>query len=100
MTETLACFRAGQSPAAIAAERELSEGTVYNHLAALIERGVLQVGDVVSQKRYGQILAAWHAEGGADHLGPIKQRLPEEIGYGEIRCVLAALLAGKRARSR
>lgn len=100
VTETLACFSAGQSPAAIAAERELSEGTVYNHLAALIERGVLQVGDVVSQKRYGQILAAWRAEGGADHLGPIKQRLPEEIGYGEIRCVLAALLAGKRPRSR
>jgi ATP-dependent DNA helicase RecQ len=98
VSETLTLFRAGRCPAAIAAEREISEGTVYNHLAALIERGVLQVGEVVSKKRRRRILAAWRAEGGADHLSPIKQRLPEEISYGEIRCVLAAPRKGQGPR--
>lgn len=99
VAETLARFRAGQTPAAMAAERELSEGTIYNHLASLIERGVLPIGDVVAKVRRRQILAAWRAEGQTDHLGPIKQRLPEEIGFGEIRCVLAAQ-ANQGTRSR
>lgn len=57
---------------------------------------MLQVGEVVSSERQTQIVAAWRAEGCANHLGPIKQRLPEEIECGEIRCVLAAQ---QRARS-
>jgi len=99
VAETLAYFRDGFSPADIAAERELTESTIYNHLASLIERGAIQVGDVVSDDRRDQIVAAWRAEGSSSHLGPIKQRLPEEIGYGEIRCVLAASLVGSARRT-
>jgi len=90
VAETLVRFRAGLHPTEIAAARTLTVGTIYNHLAALIEGGVLPVSEVVPASRQAEIVAAWRAEGCTNHLGPIKQRLPDEIGYGEIRCVLVA----------
>lgn len=88
--ETWTRFREGLNPAHIAVKRGLTESTIYEHLATVIDHGLLPVSEVVSPDRQAQILAAWRAEGCGDRLKPIKERLPEEISYGEIRCVLVA----------
>jgi len=77
---------------AIAQRRGLSPDTIYNHLAALIEQGRLEVGAVVSEADRLLIEAAAR-EVGTSYLAPIKARLPDSIGYGQIRCAIAALRA-------
>ncbi|MDL1896018.1 RecQ family ATP-dependent DNA helicase [Anaerolineae bacterium CFX7] len=82
----------GLSPEQIAAERGLSVGTIYSHLAQLITQGTVDIDRVVSQELQKQIRAAIDAVGSAQYLAPIKARLPEEIDYGVIRCVANAWL--------
>lgn len=88
--ETLRLLREGLSPDDIAAERNLTLGTVYNHLADLIGKGEVQVSQVVPADILKQIEAAVR-EVGSFYLSPIKARLPEDISYGAIRCVVQAM---------
>lgn len=88
--ETLRLFREGLSPDEIAVERNITIGTVFNHLADLIGRGEVQVSQVVPADVLKQIEAAVR-DVGSFYLSPIKARLPEEISYGAIRCVVQAM---------
>jgi ATP-dependent DNA helicase RecQ len=88
--ETLRLLREGLSPDDIAAERNITVGTVYNHLADLIGKGEVQVSQVVPADVLKQIEAAVR-DVGSFYLSPIKARLPEEISYGAIRCVVQAM---------
>ncbi|MCZ7574003.1 MAG: RecQ family ATP-dependent DNA helicase [Ardenticatenaceae bacterium] len=89
--ETRTLLAAGLSPAEIADQRALTIGTIYNHLASLIEQNRIPVEVVVADDVRARIVAAWESCNRAFYLSPIKDALPEEISYGEIRCVLAAL---------
>ena len=80
----------GLSPEQIAAERGLTVGTIYSHLAQLITEGQVDVAAVVPAELQAQIRAAIEAVGSAEFLAPIKSRLPEEIQYDVIRCVANA----------
>lgn len=82
----------GLTPEQIAAQRGLTPGTIYSHLAQLIALGQVDVNRVVPQELQKQIRAAIDAVGSAQYLAPIKARLPEEIDYGVIRCVANAWL--------
>ncbi len=82
----------GRSPEQIAAERALSIGTIYSHLAQLIAEGQVDVNAVIPADVQKQIRAAIEAVGSAQYLAPIKARLPESIDYGMIRCVANAWL--------
>ena len=86
----------GQTPEQIAAERGLTVGTVYSHLAQLIADGQADVNAVVPAARQGQIRAAIEQAGSAAFLAPIKALLPPEIDYSEIRCVVEALRREQR----
>ncbi len=90
MEETRRLVEAGLGPQAIADERDLKISTVYNHLADLIRQGTVQVDQVVAEPIRTLIEAAVR-EVGTFYLSPIKARLPEDIDYGEIRCVVAAM---------
>lgn len=84
----------------IADLRGLKIGTIFNHLAALIEQGKISVQQVVDGHQYALIETAVR-EVGTFYLSPIKARLPEEISYGQIRCVVAAMQKeGKSASER
>jgi ATP-dependent DNA helicase RecQ len=83
-------FKQGNGVAEVAEERGLTVNTIFNHLASLIEQGTLPVEEVVPDERRLAIEAAVE-EVGSFFLSPIKARLPEEIEYGEIRCVVAAI---------
>jgi ATP-dependent DNA helicase RecQ len=80
----------GLTPERIAAERGLTLGTVYSHLAQLIADGQLEVNQVVPPALQSQIREAIARAGSAAFLAPIKAFLPEEVDYGVIRCVVEA----------
>jgi ATP-dependent DNA helicase RecQ len=80
----------GLSPAQIAAQRNLTLATVYEHAALLIAAGRLTVDQVVRTEAQAQIQQALAKSGDTDRLAPITALLPGDISYGEIRCVIAA----------
>ena len=82
----------GQTPDQIAAERGLAASTIYSHLAQLIAQGKADVNAVVSAAVQQQIRAAIEQVGSVQYLAPIKARLPDEIDYNMIRCVMNAWL--------
>lgn len=83
-------LESGLTPAQIAAERGLAESTIYTHLARLIIAGQANVDAIVPADQQQLIRAAIQALGSAEYLFPIKERLPDSIGYGPIRCVVEA----------
>jgi ATP-dependent DNA helicase RecQ len=89
----------GRTPEQIAAERGLTLGTVYGHLAQLIAAGSLAVDDVIPPEVQAQVRAAIEAEGSLEYLAPLKARLPESIEYHHIRCVVNAVARERGAGS-
>ena len=87
---TLDLFRQDLTPAQIAAKRDLTVDTVYVHLARLIQEGQLELRQVVSTDLEAQIAQAIATAETTAALSPIKALLPDDISYGQIRCVLAA----------
>ncbi|MEJ2301076.1 MAG: RecQ family ATP-dependent DNA helicase [Anaerolineales bacterium] len=81
---------AGLTPEQIAAERGLATGTILSHLARLITAGEVHVDAVVPLEQQKLIRAAIEAVGSPEPLAYLKFRLPEEIDYGTIRCVVEA----------
>ncbi len=89
--ETEALLRQGLCPADIATERGLTENTIFQHLAFLIGEGRVELGAVVSAEVAAQVRAVADEVGDLSRLKPLKERLPEEISYEELRCVVADL---------
>ncbi len=89
-TQTFNLFKQGLSPAQIAAERGLKEGTIYTHLARLVEAGQIELHRLVPPEVESEVLEAVERVGSAGRLTPIKAALPEAISFEQIRCVLAA----------
>jgi len=90
--KTYELFQRGLSPEQIAAERNRVVGTIYKHLTELIERGDVSVDDVIPRDIRQQIEDAI-SQSGMESLSPIKELLPEDISYDQIRCVVIAARA-------
>lgn len=89
--ETLLLFSQGKTPAEIAELRNLTAGTIYAHLAQAIEKGKISVRQLVSEERIKHIQAAI-AKAGFQRLSSIKDILPADFTFEEIRCVVASHL--------
>jgi superfamily II DNA helicase RecQ len=87
---TLALLEQGLSPAEIARQRQLTEQTIYGHLARLIGNGSVELHQITNPETEARVLEAVKSVGGTDRLTPIKAALPETISFDEIKCVLAA----------
>jgi ATP-dependent DNA helicase RecQ len=89
--ETLRLLEEGRTFEEIAQIRERTLRAVVSLVADLIERGeaAFQPG-WLAPERYNQIAAACH-QLGMDRLKPLKEALPPEIPYEEIRLVIARL---------
>ena len=88
--QTFDLFQRGLTPIQIAAERNLTEMTIYNHLARLIAEDKIPLHQLVSPEIEAQILQAIATVGGAGRLTPIKAVLPDHISFDQIKCVIAA----------
>ena len=87
---TLEMHKAGLTPAQIAAQRSLTENTIYDHLTRLVSEEKVALHDFISPDIEAEILEAVKQVGSAAALRPIKDTLPETISFSLIRCVLAA----------
>jgi ATP-dependent DNA helicase RecQ len=94
VAETMALHQQGLTPLQIAEARGRSVSTIYGHLARVIADGEIALESVITPDVIAQVRTVVE-EIGAAPLSPIKQRLPDAISYGEIKCVIAGLgLAG------
>lgn len=86
---TLQMFRDGKTVEEIVTERALTLQTVSEHLAEHVKMGSIRIEDLVPSAVQAQVRAAI-AEVGGERLRPIKEILPDEITYEQIRWVVAA----------
>lgn len=87
--ETLAFFHKGLKPEEIAAKRGLARSTIYGHLCTLITYGELSSKQCVADYVITKVLQTRKKLGQQAKLKEIKDMLPIEITYEEIRAVLA-----------
>jgi ATP-dependent DNA helicase RecQ len=93
--ETLRRFRAGQSVAQIARERDVTTGTIYGHLAEAVERGEpVDLQNFFTVAELAEVAAAFGRSGFVS-LGPVFELLGGKIDYGRLRIFRAAANARK-----
>jgi ATP-dependent DNA helicase RecQ len=80
----------GLTPEQIARQRNLTMMTIYSHCAKLIEAEKLDVDKVVAKDVQEKIRSAIQKADSTHYLSSIKSRLPDEITFEMIRCVIAA----------
>ncbi len=88
----------GLSPAAVAQARNLTPGTIYEHLAQCIAQGRVNIDAVIPRDVQTQIREAM-SKADAPGLTAVKMLLPETISYGELRCVREAIEREKKGLS-
>jgi ATP-dependent DNA helicase RecQ len=88
-------YKEGKAIDEIATERNLSVMTVEGHLSYYISKGDLQINNFVDTSKQQAIKQAAELFG-AEPLRTLKENLPEEITYGEIRMVLASMSIEER----
>ena len=88
-------YRAGKSIAEIAKERNLAIQTIEGHLSKYVQSGELDITGFVSSENITLIEAALKDFNGGS-ITPIKQALGDNISFGEIRMVMAAMEAERQ----
>jgi hypothetical protein len=86
---TYKMFREGKSIADIAKERSVTKGTIENHLAHYVETGELKVDEVVSPQHQKIIRGIVKSFNKAYSLSEVKNLLPKDYTYAEIKLVIA-----------
>jgi ATP-dependent DNA helicase RecQ len=87
---TLELLRKGYAIEEVAALRELSRGTIENHIAFYIQQGKLNLDALIDPVKANHIRNAIE-KFGRTMLTPIKESLGENYSFGEIKMVMADL---------
>lgn len=88
--ETYKLFQLGKNIAEIAAERNLSGGTIEGHLAHYVQRGIISIADILSKEKI--LLIEPLAKNNPNTTpGSMKERLGNSATFGEIKLVIASL---------
>jgi ATP-dependent DNA helicase RecQ len=90
---TFEMHKEGKTIAEIAEERNLSASTVETHLSFYIATQAIEIDDLLERSKRVAIQKSIEIFG-RNSLKVLKENLPEDIGYGDIRMVLAAMDAG------
>ena len=72
----------------IAKKRNLTTGTIYQHLSQLVEIGVINVSELLNNKKIKDISVAIK-KAGKDGLSQIKSLCPPSITYNDIKLMLS-----------
>jgi DNA-binding CsgD family transcriptional regulator len=81
-------FKEGKTVAEIANERNMTAGTIEGHLATFLATGEIDINKMVSEEKQLLIKEAVKIHGRSS-TKILKDNLPEDISYGEIRMVMA-----------
>lgn len=87
--ETLALFQKWHKPAEIAKMRGMAVSTIFGHFHKLISVGEIQAQQCIAEDVIKKVLHVRRSFSQQPLLKELKQRLPEEITYEEIKAVLA-----------
>lgn len=86
---TIDLYQQGQSIEQIMQIRQLAKSTILTHLAEAIQQGIdLDLSPLILPEKQAAIRSVI-AEVGAERLAPIKEKLPEDFTYDDIRLVAA-----------
>jgi ATP-dependent DNA helicase RecQ len=96
--QTLALYRQGFSVVEIATQRGLVTNTIESHLEECLRAGLpVDISKLVSAEARARIEQAID-EHGTEKLKPIRESLPEDITYNQIRFVVADRLRTRAAQ--
>jgi len=87
---SLQLFRENRTIVEIAGIRNLTYGTIENHLISFIATGEIAVEEIVPAQKLGQILKVIR-ESGPSSLTAVKEKLGNDFSFGEIRAVFRHL---------
>lgn len=87
---SLDLYQSGITIADIAEQRALSVSTIETHLSFYVSSGKLKINDLVPPDKQELIHTAI-TQYGKSSLRLLKENLPEEIGYGDIKFTIAAI---------
>ena len=82
-------FREGKSIRKIAFDRSLSYGTIEGHLLPYVAQGMIEINELVDTKKIDRVNELI-AELDTLALAPLKERLGEDVSYGELRFIVAS----------
>ncbi len=85
---SLQMFRKGMAVEEIAKERGLVNTTIEGHLAFFVEKGELEVGELLSVTQREEIEQAFN-DNETDLLSDVKRSLNDVYSYGQLKMVLA-----------
>ena len=86
--ETFILYKQGKALDEIAEQRKLSKQTIEGHLAYFVQEGMVSVDELVTREKLVLIEPALEDYDGKT-LGSVKNKLGDDISYGEIRLALA-----------
>jgi ATP-dependent DNA helicase RecQ len=89
--ETLRLLNEGKSLGEIAVLRQRQLGTVVNTVATLVEQGDVAFDENWVDATHRSVIEAACAKAGTQWLKPIKESLPPEVSFEDIRLVVARL---------
>lgn len=96
--KTLQLFKKGLSITQIAQQRNLKEGTIWQHITTLIEHHQIKLKEILPIWKIKTISKAVKTP--EDKLKDIKERIKDEnISYDEINCVLANIKGKQQKKS-
>ncbi|MBK6991955.1 MAG: helix-turn-helix domain-containing protein [Chitinophagaceae bacterium] len=88
--ETYKMYKERKSIAEIAEARNLTTGTIETHLSKFVSSGEIKIGELITREKLLIIESAVKEhEGGS--ITSIKQKVGNDISFGEIRLVMAGL---------
>ncbi len=88
---TLEMFQGGKAVEEIAKERQLSETTIYSHLAQLVKEEKVDILDVLDAKRLNE-LDELLGERELTTLSAVKEELGDKVSWSELRLIQASRL--------
>lgn len=86
---TLELFNDGYDIDDIAAKRNLSRNTIEGHLAVFVSKGELNAAKIIGKEKLDRILAVVKETKQTQAAKPVKDLLPDDCTYGEIRIAQA-----------
>ena len=97
VTQTYQLYTQGKTIEEIAAERDVTTQTVENHLVKAHRAGMAVDLDGFIPEEHREAIMAAIEEQGTERLRPIKDMLPEEVGYTAIRFAIEQYIADRKA---
>lgn len=91
-------FKKGKTIEAIAKERSLTTGTIFNHIGHFVRTGEINIFQIIPAEKVHRV-AEWLDGNRAESLTEVKNRFGDEVSWDELRLIVNHVKAKEEARS-